>query len=235
MRRLRFQGRRSRLVLSLIGFVIITFIATSFYGPPALITSLSSATGSTPFISGFTNTGEVSSSAVPTSQGSSLKGIPGKPFVNPPNEHQQGQVGVRLTLSLDKISFDAGSVATVTIVIENSGNQVLAIGNAEQSVELVVYDTSMNQVGNWIRFQRVLAMHPLGSPFILGAGQTYSWTFTWNLRFYSNSGTGLHQLPIADYNLQAKINLHSGGSSLELGPEPAYTIVTSNIIRFSII
>ena len=232
---MRFQGRRSRLVLSLIGFVIITFIATSFYGPPALITSLSSATGSTPFISGFTNTGEVSSSAVPTSQGSSLKGIPGKPFVNPPNEHQQGQVGVRLTLSLDKISFDAGNVATVTIVIENSGNQVLAIGNAEQSVELVVYDTSMNQVGNWIRFQRVLAMRPLGSPFILGAGQTYSWTFTWNLRFYSNSGTGLHQLPIADYNLQAKINLHSGGSSLELGPEPAYIIVTSNIIRFSII
>ena len=232
---MRFQGRRSRLVLSLIGFVIITFIATSFYGPPALITSLSSETGSTPSISGFTNTGEVSSSAVPTSQGSSLKGIPGKPFVNPPNEHQQGQVGVRLTLSLDKTSFAAGSVATVTIMIENSGNQVLANDNAEQSAELVVYDTSMNQVGNWIRFQRVLAMHPLGSPFILGAGQTYSWTFTWNLRVYSNSGTGLHQLPIADYNLQAKINLRSGGSSLELGPEPAYTIVTSNIIRFSII
>jgi len=224
VRRLRLLGPRSRLGLSLIGFVIITFIATSFYGPPALITSLSSATGSTPSISGFTNTGELSSSAVPTSQGSSLKGIPGKPFVNPPNEHQQGLTGVILTLSLDKISFAAGSVATVTIVIENSGNQVL-----------VVYDTSMNQVGNWIRFQRVLAMRPLGSPFILGAGQTYSWTFTWNLRVYSNSGTGLHQLPMADYNLQAKINLHSRGSSLELGPEPAYAIITSNIIRFSII
>jgi len=235
VRRLRLLGPRSRLGLSLIGFVIITFIATSFYGPPALITSLSSATGSTPSISGFTNTGELSSSAVPTSQGSSLKGIPGKPFVNPPNEHQQGLTGVILTLSLDKISFAAGSVATVTIVIENSGNQVLAIDNAEQSVELVVYDTSMNQVGNWIRFQRVLAMRPLGSPFILGAGQTYSWTFTWNLRVYSNSGTGLHQLPMADYNLQAKINLHSRGSSLELGPEPAYAIITSNIIRFSII
>ena len=234
MRRLRLQGRRSRLVLSLIGFVIITFIAVPFSGPSALITSLPSATGSTPSISGFTNTGEVSSSAVPTSQGSPLRGIPGKPFVNPPNEHQQGQVGVRLTLSLDKISFAAGSVATVTIVIENSGNQALAIDNAEQSVELVVYDTSMNQVGNWIRFQRVLGMRPLGSPFILGAGQTHSWTFKWNLRVYSNSGTGLHQLPIADYNLQAKIDPHSTGSSLALGPEPAYTTVTSNIIRFSI-
>src|SRR5438093_13359304 len=99
VRRLRPRGPRFRLVLSLIGFVIITFIAVPFSGPSALITSLPSATGSTPSISAFTNTGEVSSSAVPTSQGSPLRGIPGKPFVNPPHEHQHGQVSRELTLN----------------------------------------------------------------------------------------------------------------------------------------
>ncbi len=114
----------------------------------------------------------------------------------------------------------------MTLMIENTGGQVVELDNPEQVPGLIVFDSSMNQVGTWTRFLKALPMHPPDGPIVLETGQTYSWTFEWGLGVYSTTGAvHFEQLVVGDYNVQASIIVNISESIANL---------TSNVIQIAV-
>jgi hypothetical protein len=132
----------------------------------------------------------------------------------------------KVTLTLDRDSYALGEVAEVNIRIQNSGPGDVTIDNPEQAAVLIVYDKSMNEVGTWMRFYKALPMNPPLGTLVLRTGQSYAWTFEWNLSI--RSGGSETELPTGSYNVQAGVLANTSGSSVE-GPN-----YLSNIAQLTI-
>lgn len=144
--------------------------------------------------------------------------------------------GVTLTLSLDKGSYSVGRYAEVMLVIENAGNQEVGISNPEQPPELIVYDSNMNQLGVWTRFQKSLVMRPPLGPIVLSTGQKYSWAFQWNLGVHSTLENATYRgLPPGNYAVQASITIVLSNSNSAEIPQPSAITLQSNIVQFALI
>jgi hypothetical protein len=137
-------------------------------------------------------------------------------FRNPliPGVANEASGKVKLTLTLDRRNYSYGQNAEVTVTIQNTGNLDVTIDNPEQAQMLIVYEKGMNEVGTWTRFYKALPMNaPLG-PQMLHTGQSYAWTFEWNLSV--RTATNSTELSIGTYNVQASVLANASAPDVEL-------------------
>ncbi len=174
--------------------------------------------------SGETLSSSTSSSTTVPSSGTATSSL----IRTSPGIGSQSSTGRMLKLSFDKASYAEGGVpASVTVVLENNGTQSVTVDDPGVAPQLVVYDSGMNQVGSWTRFQKAQEMNPPAGPVVLAGGEKYSWTLQWDLAVTPAAGARQVGLSPGQYLVEATLQVG-------VGVPASYGPLTSEVVPVTV-